>query len=296
MINGELVTSWHYSTIQTVDAFIAWYAKCKQRNLHEFMRPGFPCRLFMDIDDPKNSRFFDLFVTELERVTKELLLEDFNISDPSIQYWSAHREGKKSLHVIYENVVFDDFGEMQFWMDKVIKKLGENYRMDDRVYGTTPRRLRMPYSTTVGLCNPLVPVTRGMTWNESLKRSLVTCIPDGAHHISLNVSYPSHLEIEGDANSAAVNRIREWVQRFYSVKKMCRTKVLDTNFYVIAINPPLFCPVKNGFHAKQSTFMFIRLTDMNTAEMYFQCADSTCSHVRIPYKGNISDVAFPNIT
>lgn len=281
-----------------VQMFLAWYLNLKRKNVHEMMRPGYPCRLFVDVDDPKKSPDFDIFVKRLVDTIQRFVLQDFNIKDAGAFHLQAHREDKKSLHIVFEHVCFSGYELIKDFMQKVFDAVDQDDRLDMKVYSaTTPRRLRIAYSTGYNMDNPLVPADPACGDDRStvLLRSLLTVnlskqlIRSTSGSIPRSVSTPVVTD-----NDEPVDRIFEWLKMYYSLKQERVYKHhFSPDLSVININPPLFCRVKGDFHTSQSMCFYIQFHGMRRVTGYFRCADSTCSHVHTPYEEILDDIAFP---
>ncbi len=281
-----------------LDTFIGWYLCSASRHVHEILRPGYPCRLFMDIDDPKNTPEFSNFVTNLEQITKRFIKEDFGIDDPQPFYLKAHRPEKQSLHIIYENVIFGGFEMLQPFMEKVSDAVKRDQRLDLHVYSKeTCRRLRIAFSSSWGKKNPLIPINDSecIPSKEVLLRTLLTINTNNTIVKAPALYRAVSTDIE-NLHDDALERIFDWLKQMYNIpQSKIYKKHISSDFSVLMINPPLPCKVAGGIHKSQSTYFYVRFHGLGRITGYFQCADSTCSHVKIPYEANLDALVNPNI-
>lgn len=284
-------TAFTYYSAPTVVKFIEWYVKQKGKHVHELIRPGYPARFFVDIDDKNKSADYEAFVKKLDDTCKALLRSTYNFADPQSFTLVAHREDKFSTHIIYENAVFSGAEQMYDFAYSLFDAIGRDKRMDMQLYSSTsPTRLRIAYSCSCGKTNPLVSPDKSLMPIDVLFRSLITALPKEPIFLSVS-TFVMEREETNSACLSATERVVDWIKLMYTRDKVYSKT--EENRCFLTIQPGLFCPVKKGMHATQSTFFVVTFLGESCAKGYFQCADLDCRKHKFPYKGNLTAVAFP---
>lgn len=298
--NNTLRKAFKYYNFPTLELFLRWYCSQNVRHVHELIRPLYPARFFIDVDDTKKSPDFEAFVTDLDVKCRRLICDELLVKDPQMFPLEAHREDKWSTHLIYSNVIFQGYEQMFEFAQKVHIACGTDKRMDMHLYSPTrPRRLRIAYSCSIERKNPLVPKDKTMSPIDVLLQSLVTAMPKTPLYVQVSSTFMEKEETNSMMMSAN-DRILNWFRLMFTDAD-CKFKIYasesnatNATGAMFTIQPGLKCVAKGGyFHKTQGTFFIVRYNGQKHAEGVFKCADSECRHFVTPYIGNLSAVAFP---
>lgn len=246
---------------------------------HEYVVPDRPVKLFLDVDDKKGRDGWDELLQETHRAVRDLIGRECDV-----RIWEAHTPEKKSAHVVFPYVWFENAASLYEFMQTLHVALRKDDRVDMQVYSRTAyKSLRVPYCSSVGKDNPLVP--RGGPPEFDFSRFTESLITQGevVNAMRIEASIPARVdfaELDEDPDKiAAMSRIAAWIQEFWSVQKLEVKHPLDrrTGRWVWHARPGIWCPIKRRRHARNNCMirgtmvLFPYLVRMET-----YCLDADC--------------------
>lgn len=150
--------------VGSYEAYLRRYTDSSARRTHEYIfdDPSLAIKLFFDLEmkditsDAEIAKFRSEMHFVVER-TKRLLLEKWRIVAGEPLVLDASREGKESVHVVFDRVVFENVFEVGRFVEE---NFGDSKIIDVHMYDGR-QTLRIPYSVGNGKRVALCPVVNG---------------------------------------------------------------------------------------------------------------------------------------
>lgn len=172
--NGVRDEFWYpkYGVFRCMEDFKTWFGQQPKpcRGVCELIPATERCKLYGDFDSKEGSKMeeVELFVerTKARLVELGVVTADW---EPVYSLADGSREGKFSIHIVVNNVVFNTVAEMGAFVDS----LGEIESLDEKVYrsgGLSALRLPDTYKWTDPLQTRMVVLGEGKTWADLIVR------------------------------------------------------------------------------------------------------------------------------
>lgn len=281
---------------------------------YELMRPNNPSKLFLDLEYSKecNKDLDEMTLLKgvLMDVVVPMLKKHHNVECTRILLYTASNEKKSSFHVIFPNVIFENYlSVFSFIKNRLVPKFRELHADVRKKDGTTTsfidplggsfRAFRLPYQykkTLVGK-RPLLPMSpmtvnvKGSdAWKKQILDACVQYIPNSSDFLSeTSVRRQCNRSASGDYDVFTLP-ILKWVDSIIHPKTLQRREVTGCTvnldkMEVFLSSRDHYCEYKVGAHAHNCVYYVV---DLEKRVLYQKCyPQAKCprdKHRRIFYK------------